>query len=1829
MKKRRVQALLLSIVLGFSVMSMPSASVSAATADMTAALEISGEPKGMDSGNTEDYDEENTDEKTGEEPAGGTINDTDENGKHAVSEETVNDTGNNQAKDETQEHEETSDDSEKEPKEEELTENDEGLSADPDSQSEETNAVSDEKTEKSEEDISLESTTTKGAVSPASDFEYTTANNQITIKKYKGAGGDVVIPDAIGDIPITAIASNAFKDNDNITSVTLSAGLLSIGEYAFFECSKIKSINFNEGLKTTAKYSFGYCSSLEEIILPNTLEELGDQVFAHCTSVTKVYIPKSINDVDLGPFTSCTSLRTVEFEEGIERIPGCKASYFYGKKGIFGESGIEEIVIPDSVTTIGGNAFYKCKSLKKVTFGSGLKTIEGGAFRDCTALEKAILPHGLTTLGDQSFDGCTSLSEVFLPNTLTGRSPAAFCDTTALKKLTFEEGTTKIYGGNPVYDKEGMFKNCGIEEVVIPESVTEIDDCAFGNCHELKRITLTDNITSIGQRAFYNCESLLTIDLPDDITNIRHQTFFGCSKLDNVVIPSQVTNIGKGAFQGCSSLQSVYYPKSVTTVDDDAYRDCTSLKNVEFETHNQYTSEQKLGENIFMGCTSLDNVQLGNRITAIPKAAFSGCTSLYEIQIPHGVKSIPSGAFAKCNKLEIMFVPASVTTFGTTDTEFERSYNHVPLVYVEKGDATTAGVSAKAMGWDVETGIWNIDYSDSAHNEFPDKNFNNELYEKNVDINIDTRLTLREIEALTTLDISGKQIESIKGLELLTSIEELDISENSIDTLFVTEIAPTDTADAYFVTKKLKNLKKFDLSDNRIPFLDMSQNAALTDINCENNEILALDLSDNKNLKNLEVGEQLRTCEITKTNYFDNLLDIETEYGKQYKKEAVQDITDDYILKGEEGEAVKEGITFEKAYYVPDVLYYEYKVGFGAGSTKTMSVTVPLTNAGLPVTDPELSKAYPDANFKAALFARLDENENNLLSKTEERRAKKLDISGREIADVTGIDRLWNLEKLTASHNDMKALDLSKNTKLQYLQCDNNKIKTLDLKSLADLKELYAGENNLAAIDVSGLKKLDTLRLGNQTITLTGDIDGTTRNIDMTAYDAAFDKMALSSAKAFDSEGKETETGAVITETGFEVSYEAVFLEYVWTTSKGNMNVKATISNEGDPDIKQPVYVSSVSLDVYSLTLKEGKSYTLKATVTPEDADITDVTFSSSDTEVIAIEGAMITALKSGTAIVTAAADGAKKGETVSASCIVTVKASEVEPEDQQEKPSERGFWIAGLNSGYTYTANAIIPAFRLYYDDTLLRSGTDYSVVYKNNKSVKASTTDSSKLLNSASALLDKKDPYVQITLKGNYKGTLIKTFSIDKKPLGDNDITVVNATAVYTGKAQKLQPRLYWNGKEISSREYEITGDDWNAGGYKEVGVYNVTIKGRDSSFTGSADAVIIIKEEDSGILNLSKLKFISTAQKADLIYDGTEKEPQYIIKNGNADAGLALSADGENGDYRIVYENNVNVGTATARFIALPGSLKCVGTKSMTFKITKPAPTDLSKAEDKLKVSLVDDNGTEIEETVFSKGGVKPKVKVTLIVDDDKTVELSENTDYKISYKNNKAAAAKTSAKAPLIVINGKGDYKGKAEIPFTIKAQDLKNLDLVVDDIVLGAKDKQKPYAYQKTSFTLTDTDGTVLKMGTDYKSVKKGVKESHTDNIFKADDVTLSEGSVVTLTLYANGGNYTGKISASYRVISAEKSLKKAIVTIKDSAVKKLVYEDGNPVKLDESDLIVRLSKNSEPLPADCYEIISFTGNTSAGNKAKLTIRGKNGYGNMKTINVTIRPAGNE
>lgn len=502
----------------------------------------------------------------------------------------------------------------------------------------------------------------------------------------------------------------------------------------------------------------------------------------------------------------------------------------------------------------------------------------------------------------------------------------------------------------------------------------------------------------------------------------------------------------------------------------------------------------------------------------------------------------------------------------------------------------------------------------------------------------------------------------------------------------------------------------------------------------------------------------------------------------------------------------------------------------------------------------------------------------------------------------------------------------------------------------------------------------------------------------------------------------------------------------------------------------------------------------------------------------------------------------------------------DVSPEDVPDSSIPKGLWVTGIQDA-TYTGKAITHDIRVYDGRKLLVEKRDYSVSYKNN--VKAANKS------------DAKAPTVIISGKGNYNEKKAISFTIYPKDINARDVYADEMTVAYTGKANKVVPVLICQQKKLANnKDFTVA----NPSEYSEARRYTIKVEGK-GNYTGTRNVTLTVTKK-------TPITKASVARIPNQTYDGKDKMPGITVK-------LKTVLE-QNKDYTLSYEDNKAVGTAS---VIIKGIGAYAGTKRVTFSIVSPykgGKYDIGQDEENLVDVDVD------SKAVFLKGGSTPAIKVSF---DGK--RLVEGKDYTVSLKDNKAAYA-VSGKDAAVIITGKGKYCGKITKNFRIEVKDISETVLLVNDKVCTGKENG-----HLTKFTLTDTDGKVMKAGTDYE--KEVVYTYENGKEVKNTDV-ISAGTTIKVTVKGMG-NYSNTITGEYRVIAKENDISKAKITLKTPQ-----YYTGSAVKPDKSQFEVKLGEKT--LQPEDYTITGYTNNVRKGS-ASVTIRGEGQYGGTKTVKFAI------
>jgi hypothetical protein len=174
-------------------------------------------------------------------------------------------------------------------------------------------------------------------------YDYTiNDDNTVTLLRYNGPGGDVVIPDILANLPVTIIGDNAFSACGSLTSVAIGTNVTQIGFAAFRSCG------------------------LTNAIIPSSVTYIGDEAFASCGYLTNVTLPNSIKSIGEGTFAEC-AITNVIIPNSVESI-GSGAFSYMSKIGYGGGGSLVSVTIGTNVSTIGDSVFGGSGNLKTVYF---------------------------------------------------------------------------------------------------------------------------------------------------------------------------------------------------------------------------------------------------------------------------------------------------------------------------------------------------------------------------------------------------------------------------------------------------------------------------------------------------------------------------------------------------------------------------------------------------------------------------------------------------------------------------------------------------------------------------------------------------------------------------------------------------------------------------------------------------------------------------------------------------------------------------------------------------------------------------------------------------------------------------------------------------------------------------------------------------------------------------------------------------------------------------------------------------------------------------------------------------------------------------------------------------------------------------------------------------------------------------------------------------------------------------------------------------------------------------------------------------------------------
>lgn len=551
----------------------------------------------------------------------------------------------------------------------------------------------------------------------------------------------LVLLTALTLLPLGALADDNNKCGENLTW-EFKGGTLSIdgtGDmYDYSEdylapwsehCVEITNVTISDGVTSIGSYAFCYCS-VKSITLPFGLKHIGSSAFSNCPNIQQINIPDSVEYIDPYAFSCCKGLHTVQLPASLTLI----------SEELFAEcDNLRNLSIPGSVTEIGANAFLRCTAFILEKLPAGIKSIGAAAFANCGNIESLALPGTLESIGEAAFNGTAIDKASFAgtPERWTAIGGDACC--IAQDKIDFLEHTCD-FGGSWQYDTQKHWKQCScnktqnegahtgtgktcdvcgavlsealgsgsidgglswslsrsgaltisgsgkmpdfssvanaapwdkqkdkIQSAVIESGVQNISGGAFSGCSALEKVGISDTVAQIDLNAFDGCTALAEFEVAADnkafssdggVLFSAGKKLLRCpvGKAADYTVPSGTVAIAGGAFKDCAKLESLVIPDSVTAIGESAFENCAALKRITLPKNIT-----KLEASCFSGCAALAEIALPDNVKTLGEKVFSGCAALKSVRIPAEVTVIPTEAFSGCSSLESITIPKNVS----------------------------------------------------------------------------------------------------------------------------------------------------------------------------------------------------------------------------------------------------------------------------------------------------------------------------------------------------------------------------------------------------------------------------------------------------------------------------------------------------------------------------------------------------------------------------------------------------------------------------------------------------------------------------------------------------------------------------------------------------------------------------------------------------------------------------------------------------------------------------------------------------------------------------------------------------------------------------------------------------------------------------------------------------------------------------------------------------------------------------------------------------------------------------------------------------------------
>ena len=457
------------------------------------------------------------------------------------------------------------------------------------------------------------------------------------VSGYTTNDADIIITNYYNDLPVEAIAENAFSGNTKLKSIALPQTLVKIGSNAFYGCVNLESIEIPSLVTLISNNAFYGCAKLARVSFADNsrLDTIGAYAFANCVELA---------------YASGTNF--FELPNGLTSI----------EEGAFlGDALIDHIDIPSTVLSIGDKAFSGCDLMRYAKFTAhtplnlGANVFAGNHVQ--YNVFRIYVPSVDMYTGNASNANWKSYSSRINDiDYITDDGEWAFVPVTSVtarviqylgnaKDVTVPYSLTANGNDFTVVALDNYVFDVDTENVSFNSSLT-IENNTFSSAVALRNITLSIDVRAYNVNGLYLanawtvCPNLteFSVSPTRTLASIFENKVPSGLRVVNLLADSNF--VVAGMLEGCNSITTVRMTTRATEIRNNAFANCLSLTDVYIQTTTDYSGITvsklaSIGASAFNGSVNLANFWYASDVNG----------ENYVKALPDTIMSIGEGAF--------------------------------------------------------------------------------------------------------------------------------------------------------------------------------------------------------------------------------------------------------------------------------------------------------------------------------------------------------------------------------------------------------------------------------------------------------------------------------------------------------------------------------------------------------------------------------------------------------------------------------------------------------------------------------------------------------------------------------------------------------------------------------------------------------------------------------------------------------------------------------------------------------------------------------------------------------------------------------------------------------------------------------------------------------------------------------------------------------------------------------------------------------------------------------------------------------------------------------